>query len=414
MDTGTAPNLSALERHEAMVTLLRQHQILHSPPVEAALRAVHRHRFVPEATLEDAYGVYTSVTIKQDAAGTVLSSASAPQVVTAMLEQAQVQRGHRVLEVGAGTGYNAALLSHLVGPTGLVVTIEYDRDVTARAQAALRSGGYRRVVVRHGDGRAGAADLGPFDRILVTAGAFDIEEAWLDQLAPGGRLVVPLRLPWPLAAAFERPADHWVSVSTETCGFIPVTGPGARMPRAVDVAGGALVLRLEDDRPLDEAGLGDCLKGPRAVEWTGVRVDDGPGWEALHLWLMADPHTPGFTKISAGRDSVTSGLVQPLMPWGGPGFHRGATVAYLTNRRALGGEGERFELAVVAHGPDAPALATDVAGRLRHWNTAWRGRGAHHLEVHPARSGDTTSGTVIAARAHHTIRAVWTPTSSTV
>jgi protein-L-isoaspartate(D-aspartate) O-methyltransferase len=412
MDSGTAPDVSALERHEAMVTLLRQHHVLHSPRVEAALRTVERHRFVPEATLEDAYGVYTSVTIKRDAAGSVLSSASAPQVVTAMLEQAEVQPGHRVLEVGAGTGYNAALLYCLVGPAGQVVTIEYDRDVAARAEAALRAAGYGRVVVRHGDGRAGAADRGPFDRILVTAGAFDIEEEWLDQLAPGGRLIVPLRLAWPLAAAFERRADHWVSVSTETCGFIPVTGPGARMPRSVDVGGGALVLRLEDDRPVDAAGLRGCLQGPRAVEWPGVRVDDGPGWEALHLWLMADPRTPGFTKISAGPDAVASGVVQPLMPWGGPGFHRGATVAYLANRRGLGGDGDRFEIAVVAHGPDAPALADDVAARLREWNDTWRGHGSHHLELHPARSGDTASGTVIAERAHHVLSAVWTPTSS--
>lgn len=148
-----------------MLRLLWQHQILHSPPVEAALRAVQRHRFVPEATLEDAYGVYTAVTIKTDATGAVLSSASAPQVVTAMLEQAQVQRGQRVLEIGAGTGCNAALLSHLVGPAGLVVTIEYDREVAARARTALREAGYGRIVVRHGDGRTGAADLGPFDRM---------------------------------------------------------------------------------------------------------------------------------------------------------------------------------------------------------------------------------------------------------
>lgn len=164
-------------------------------------------------------------------------------------------------------------------------------------------------------------------------------------------------------------------MSTETCGFIPVAGPGARMTRSVDVGNGELVLRLEDDRPVDRGALRGCFDVPRSVEFSGVVVDDGPGWESLHLWLMADPATPGFTKVSADPSAVGSGAVHPLMPWGGPGFHRAGGVAYLANRGRLGGDGHRFEIAVVAHGPDAAALAGEVAGRLREWDAAWRGRG---------------------------------------
>ncbi|KOU43576.1 hypothetical protein [Streptomyces sp. WM6378] len=67
---------------------------------------------------------------------------------------------------------------------------------------------------------------------------------------------------------------------------------------------------------------------------------------------------------------------------------------------------------MVADGPDATAIAGDVTARLADWNTFWRSRGAHHLQVHAGRSGDTTPGTVIAERGHHILRAVWTPTST--
>lgn len=84
--------------------------------------------------MEAAYGAFTAVTNSNDGAGVALSSVSAPSVVTAMLEQAGVRRGLRVLEIGAGAGYNAALLAHLVGARGQVTTIAYDRGIAdARA-----------------------------------------------------------------------------------------------------------------------------------------------------------------------------------------------------------------------------------------------------------------------------------------
>jgi protein-L-isoaspartate(D-aspartate) O-methyltransferase len=137
-----------------------------------------------------------------------------------MLEQADVCRGQRVLEAGSGTGYNAALLAELVGPQGHVTTVEYDAEVARRTAQALASVDYSHVDVRCGYGRDGVPERAPFDRIVITAGAFDVSEAWLDQLAPGGPLVIPLRLPWPVSAALER-RGHWVSLSSETCGLIP-------------------------------------------------------------------------------------------------------------------------------------------------------------------------------------------------
>jgi SAM-dependent methyltransferase len=130
-----------------------------------------------------------------------------------------------VLEVGAGTGYNAALLSHLVGPSGQVTAIDIDPAITQAAQANLDWAGVganqlAEVEVRTGDGWLGAADRGPFDRIQATVGVWDLAPAWADQLAPTGTLVAPLwlRAGVHATAAFTRPS---------TMSDCALDGPGA-------------------------------------------------------------------------------------------------------------------------------------------------------------------------------------------
>jgi protein-L-isoaspartate(D-aspartate) O-methyltransferase len=144
--------------------------------VEQALRAVPRHRFVPDAPVEDAYADLAVIT-KRDASGAALSCASMPTIVAMMLDQLDVQPGSRVLEIGAGTGYNAALLAHLTGPTGQVTTIDIDPEVTAGARRALDATGCGHVQVLTRDGALGAPERAPYDRIIVTVGAWDLPTA---------------------------------------------------------------------------------------------------------------------------------------------------------------------------------------------------------------------------------------------
>jgi protein-L-isoaspartate O-methyltransferase len=108
-----------------------------------------------------------------------------------ILEDLRLAPGLRTLEVGAGTGYNAALLAWVVGR---VVSVEVDRRVLAEAREHLRAFPDRLVELRHGDGRLGWPEEAPYDRILVTAATPDLEPAWLEQLAEGGLLVAPLDL----------------------------------------------------------------------------------------------------------------------------------------------------------------------------------------------------------------------------
>ena len=120
-----------------------------------------------------------------------ISSSSQPSLMAEMLEDLRLAPGLKTLEIGAGTGYNAALLAYVVGR---VLSLEIDRRVLAEAAEHLRAFPDRRVELRHGDGRLGCPEDAPFDRILVTAAALDVEAAWLEQLAEEGLLLVPLDL----------------------------------------------------------------------------------------------------------------------------------------------------------------------------------------------------------------------------
>jgi protein-L-isoaspartate(D-aspartate) O-methyltransferase len=117
------------------------------------------------------------------------SSASMPSVVTAMLQDADLQPGMRVLEIGTGTGWSAGLMAHVLGP-GAVVSVEIDPDVAEHAARRLnRTGADVRLVV--GDGRDGWATNAPYDRVIATAGIRQVPAAWIAQTAPGGLVVAP-------------------------------------------------------------------------------------------------------------------------------------------------------------------------------------------------------------------------------
>src|SRR5919202_4998573 len=142
------------ELRQALVDDLKREGRVHSARVEAALRAVPREVFVPGVPLDEVYRPSDAIVVKR-LEGISVSSASAPDVVAVMLEQLAVEPGQRVLEVGAGTGYNAALLAELVGPEGQVVSIEIDEDLVAAAREHLRAAGYDQVQVVLGDGALG-------------------------------------------------------------------------------------------------------------------------------------------------------------------------------------------------------------------------------------------------------------------
>ena len=381
METAAAGAEAERLRH-ALVNDLKADGSVRSPRVEAALRAVPRHLFLPGASLARAYanGV---VETKLDDAAVPISAASQPTMVALMLEQLQVAPGNRILEIGAGTGYNAALLAHLAGPRGTVTTIDVDEDITGQARAALKETGYSQVRVVLGDGALGYPDRVPYDRIISTVGAWDLPLAWLDQLAPAGRLVVPLRLRGSVtrSIAFERDATllnipRWRSVSTLLCSFMPLRGGIADDPRR-DIpltADGSVSLAIHQDQHADDQALAGILRRPPATEWTDVTFaftrQESAEW--LMLWLTCALNAP-LSRMSVRPQAIEAGLVTPLSAVGSWATVDGASLAYLAGRP--GHRGTR-EVGVIGHGPRGADLAREVAAQVRLWDRRHRAASA--------------------------------------
>lgn len=152
------------------------------PEVLDAMRTVRRERFVPSdvrghATADSALPIGFRQTISQ------------PYIVAFMTEMLELERDHRVLEIGTGSGYQTAVLAKL---SDHVYSVEIVPELARRAEQTLRDLGYFRPVVRHGDGYRGWSEHAPFDRIILTAAPPEIPAALVAQLALGGRLVAPV------------------------------------------------------------------------------------------------------------------------------------------------------------------------------------------------------------------------------
>jgi protein-L-isoaspartate(D-aspartate) O-methyltransferase len=148
-------------------------------------------------------------------------------MVAQMLELLAPAPGDRILEIGTGSGYNAALLSELAGPMGSVTTIELDSELATRARALLRDEcGYPNVRVVVGDGSAGVDAATGFDGIVVTARCDDVAAAWWDALREGGRIVLPLQLgdDGEYAVGFARRGARLESIGISPCAFIALRG----------------------------------------------------------------------------------------------------------------------------------------------------------------------------------------------
>jgi len=242
-----------------LVRLLIDKGVLTDQRVADAMATVPRELFVPQDRRDEAYTDTVLVT-KWDEAGVAISSASQPAMVAIMLEQLRLESGHSVLEIGAGTGYNAALLGRLAER---VVTVDIDEEIARKARERLA--GVDNVDVRVGDGWAGAPDHAPYDRIELTIGTSDISAAWRDQLADGGLLVLPLwlRVGVQLSVAFRRDGDVLRGESVRDCGFQRLRGPHSGPEGFVAVGGGDFVV-LDD--AADAAPLRELLCRPPREE----------------------------------------------------------------------------------------------------------------------------------------------------
>jgi protein-L-isoaspartate(D-aspartate) O-methyltransferase len=362
-----APDVDrAGELRSALVDKLRVDQKITSPAVEAAFRAVARERFLPDdVALDVAYGVDNSVVTKRDEHGVALSSVSAAYIQARMLEQAELQPGMTVLEIGSG-GLNAAYIAEIVGEKGHVVSVDIDPEVTDRAARLLDEAGYGgRVTVMAVDASHGVPDEGLFDAIIVTVGAWDVAPVWLAELADEGVLVLPLIMNGVTRTiGFRRDGDHLTSTSTEVAGFVPMQGTGQHAERVFllpDANGNNVKLRFDSDVPEDLSHLDGVLATQRTEVWSGATIKHQTSFADLHLWFAW--FLPGFCLLAV--DDGTE-LAAERGSWFPFGVLRGSAFAYLAVRPALDGAGVEF--GARAYGRDGELAATAMVKQIQAWD----------------------------------------------
>lgn len=367
---------------------------IRSAAVERAFRAVPRHLFLPAAPTAAAYA--DEAVAVQRVGGIATSSASQPSMVAIMLEQLDLRPGHRVLEIGAGTGWNAGLMAQIVGSAGSVTSVDIDADLRTSAAAHLAAAGVTGVRLACGDGVLGHPDGAPYDRIVLTVGSDDVWPAWPTQLAPGGRLLLPLTVRGSqLSVALDLAADGLLhSHSLRSCGFIRLRGLGAVDDMPVVVPGGGALWVVPDGPRVDPDVVATVLADPRGGFGSPVALGAADIWDGFGLWLALTE--PGAGRLLADRDAeLPAGL--------GPG----PAVLALVTPPGVDAPG----LATVAptgvevrvFGTGGPALGRRLRGALDAWATAGSPGGPDWvLSVVPA-------GAVVAGPPPDGVRIVRTP-----
>jgi protein-L-isoaspartate(D-aspartate) O-methyltransferase len=364
---------TATARRRALVDELERRSAIRSAAVRNAFLHVPRELFVPEKPLEEVYRD-DAIPTKFGPHGIPLSSSSQPTIMAEMLERLALEPGMRVLEIGAGTGYNAALLTEVVGPRGRVDTIDIDRDTANRARRALRRGGYR-AHVHVADGRLGFAARAPYDRIIVTASSDTVPRAWFDQLVEGGAVEVPLRLREAagahVVASLEKHGDGFRSVSVVSGGFMPLRDaddpgvpPSMRALSVMDLTGE----RPAQLRQLSGASLAR-LSARAKRRLVAVSLD-----EPRRTRLSVDANRSGLvTYLSITLPAASVAAVSP--DWGvGVVARDGASLAYVAGT------------SLFAHG--RPAAERELDAAVRRW-TELGGPSAEALRITVSYDGTT-------------------------
>lgn len=202
-----------------MVDRLVREGILTSPRAIAAMRSVPRHLFVPRTARGNAYAD-TPLSIGSG------QTISAPHMVAMMLEALELEAGHRVLEIGGGSGYHAALVGHMVGEEGHVYSVErVDRLAEAAREHIQGAGLEDRVTVVVGDGSRGLPAHAPYDRIFVTCGAPEVPPPLTEELREGGILLLPVGSRYYQELVKVRRVDGALRRKTlGGCVFVPLLG----------------------------------------------------------------------------------------------------------------------------------------------------------------------------------------------
>jgi protein-L-isoaspartate(D-aspartate) O-methyltransferase len=211
--------MSPKDARKLMVRRLIESGIIKSAPVAKAMELVERHLFLPSNMKEHAY-LDTPLQIGEG------QTISAPHMVAMMAEGLDLKTGLRVLEVGGGSGYHAAVMAELVKPDGRVYSMERIPSLAESARQNLKTAGYEGIVeVIVGDGTRGLPDRAPFDRISIAAAAPYVPEPLKQQLAENGKMLIPVggRYYQELTLVVRK-GEKFIEKNLGGCVFVPLIG----------------------------------------------------------------------------------------------------------------------------------------------------------------------------------------------
>ncbi len=380
MSTPQYPELRA-----QLVGVLRERGAVRTERVGAAFERVPRHVFVPDVPAHDVY-TDRSIAIKlQD--GIPVSSSSQPAIMAEMIEMLALYGGERVLEIGAGTGYNAALLAELVGPSGSVVTIDVDEELVAAARRHLDAAGYAQVRTLSADGVLGDPSGAPFDRIIATVGVDAIPPAWIAQLREGGRLVAPLTIRCQQKVfAFARTPRGLESDGVVDAGFIMLRGDAAyaeSVSLMLDEPGMTLRVLTAHARSVDVHALARALRGKPHDFAPARRISIADVWDGFALWLGV--HDDALCRLTV-QGPAAAGSPVPNLAVGGGALYGLATTLGLAERDELAVFAPRggYDVSVRRFGEDRGAVMR-VQRAIVGWDDAHRpGNASLHVTIDPS------------------------------
>jgi protein-L-isoaspartate(D-aspartate) O-methyltransferase len=320
--------------HNNLLEKLRHQHLLDNSSVDTAFSAVPRHLFLPHIDPEQAYQD-NAIPIKFGSDGETLSSSSQPTMMAIMFQQMALEQGMNVLEIGTATGYNAALMKHIVGARGHVTSLEIDNDLSNQARDNLTKAGYATVNVVNADAVNGYSPRAQYDRIISTVGVWDIPPTWTQQIRHEGRLIVPIWLDGvQVSATFTPQADStFLSTDNRPCAFVYLRGV-AEGPRVRKQVGSTSMMILADEvDKIDTAALHLLLSDDLEIHSLGIHLKPEDYWYGFQMYLMLnEPKNFVFSMYSIpskqkayGMDGSGIFLFTPTSV-AFAGYHEGGTV----------------------------------------------------------------------------------------
>mgnify|MGYP005685508333 CR=1 FL=1 len=229
------------EFQHQLIKIAEQNNIRHplSEKVKCAFMEVPRHKFIPVFRIDGGWIIITENNLEEylpllygdyplgiyASNDQIVSTISQPSFVLRMIDMLKLEEGDRVFELGTGSGWNAALMSKIVGPKGKIISFEIIPELSERAKFSFQTCGITNVEVHSGDAVDGWKNEAPYDKAVFTAGAFDLPKAFHEQVRVGGLLLFVLKhVQGDTLYLMEKKSDHFSSLYSMECSFVPMTG----------------------------------------------------------------------------------------------------------------------------------------------------------------------------------------------